>query len=163
MSDIVKIDGNLLREEILKKYTFNAMAKIIDRQPNMFATSAPICRTGSIDVAILEKICTVLNKEPGFFLIPEPEPEPEPIKPVETHALTEPVASSIDCNKVIQKEMTKIYEGVEMNGQAIGKVLEAIKENTDAVKEQTEAVNKLLTVMNNWSRKWANHKKYGRF
>lgn len=160
-SDMVKVDADHLREEILKRYTLADMAFMIDRQANYFSPSGALSRTG-MDINNLEKVCRILGKEVSEFLrAEESKPEPEAEKKPEPTKAT--AALDGECLKAITSLMSKMYEGIEMNGAAIGKVLEAIQANTDAVRELTEELRKVSTVTTDWKNKWQNHKKYGRF
>ena len=53
-SDMVKVDADHLREEILKRYTLADMAFMIDRQANYFSPSGVLGKTG-MDINNLEK------------------------------------------------------------------------------------------------------------
>ena len=57
------------------------------------------------------------------FLRVEEEPKPEP--EVKTEAAKSTPLDG-ECLKAITASMGKMYEGIELNGEAIGKVLEAI-------------------------------------
>jgi len=159
-SGLVKVDADHLREEILKRYTLADMAFMIDRQANYFSPSGALGKSG-MDINNLEKVCRILGKEMSEFLRAEEEPRPEPeAKPEATKATA---ALDGECLKAITSSMSKMYEGIELNGAGIGKVLEAIQANTDAVRELTEELRKVSTVTTDWKNKWQNHEKYGRF
>ena len=150
----VDINKQLLKEDIVKRFSLRQMSVILGRSNNYLAVALSTARSNKLSIlmADLEKICMILGEEPYKYIEAENAKAPQEMK---TEAQQE--------RKPEAPDMTKLYEGVELNGQALGKLIEAVKEQTDAIKEQTEEIKKLATDMTNWSKKWCNQQRYGRF
>lgn len=155
--DIVKIDAEKLRNEIVKKYSLGQMAKIIGRGSNYFAPSGGRSKVG-MSYEELNRICLVLGREPSEFVIIPDKEFVEPPKEAEKEEKQEDPKPDAGI-----KYLTSIYEGIEMNGAGIGKLLKAVEANTAALNTLIEELRKTGTTVTNWSQKWCNHKKYGRF
>ena len=143
----IQVDKDLLKKDIVKRYPLSQMSNILGLSDGYLTQALNQARSyKGFLLGNLEKICLIINEEPSKYILTEEAGEPNQ-EAQETNA----------------PDMTKLYEGVELNGQALGKLIEAVKEQTDAIKEQTEEIKKLATDMTNWSKKWCNQQKYGRF
>lgn len=162
-STVVKVDDKKLRDAIVAKFSLNAMARIIGRGVTYFSPSADRGKRG-MEINDLERVCMVLGRDVSEFIIVEPETIVEK-STEETKAVAgnSPLPAPQPTSDAGVTALKNIYEAIELNGEALGKLIAATEANTAALNAMLEEFKKTGTTVTNWSQKWANHKKYGRF
>lgn len=152
----VKIDAEKLRDDIVKKMPVTHMGVIIGRSNSYFAPTSMIYKTGTIPLDELRKICLVLGKELSDYTVSdEEEPVREEQKPEQKpEAKPEPKPD---------KSIEKIYDGIEMNGQAIGNLKREVEETNKRLDTLLDELRKIASETAKFRKEWENVQKYGRF
>jgi len=162
--EYVKIDRDLLRNDVVARYSLYQMSSILGRGRTYLTCVCNGSRNkNGMLYSDLEKIAAILGTDVSKYTVNEEtvvdETEQEP---TEDLCINDPITMEKVAAPMFP-DLTKVYEGIEMNGEGIGKLLEAVEKNTDAVKELMEVNNKLLVVVSEWTKKWCNQQKFGRF